>query len=236
MSSLSGSSAQSGELNSLSHNFVGSVTADVSDFEQPGDMAGTASVPLDPDLGPLQLNGGTTLNRMPLVDSLVVGAGSPALDAQYNVTTDQTGFARTVNGTVDQGADERLTGLLGATLTVNSSDGTENPTTELTLAEAVALTNGAPELFPTEFAATGTSQQGDRLRNRHNSIRSLARGSDDQSVRGAGHVLRSGGAGHRRAGHDHRAEWRRDDQPGGVRDQPEAVRCRRAPGSSHWKT
>ncbi len=129
-------------VTSLGHNLIGSLMSDVVGLNQPGDIAGSASVPLNPDLGPLQLNGGTTLNRKPIPDSTLLGDGSSALVSQYGLTTDQAGFSRSVNGIVDIGADEALTGLQGATLTVNSTDGTENPTNVLTLAEAVALTNG----------------------------------------------------------------------------------------------
>jgi hypothetical protein len=143
VTSLSGSVVQPGELTSLGHNLIGALSSAVADFQQAGDMSGTPDAPLNPDLGPLQLNGGTTLNREPQVDSPVLGGGNPSLDTEYSVTTDQTGLARTIDGTVDIGADEGLTGLLGATLLVNSSDGTENPTNVLTLAEAVALSNGS---------------------------------------------------------------------------------------------
>ncbi len=140
---LNGNVLDRSTLSSLGHNFIGAVAADASVFTQPGDLAGTPAAPINPLLGPLQLNGGATLNQEPLADSFLLGAGSTALATSYNLTTDQTGFARSINGAVDIGADEAETGLRGATLTVNSTDGTESPTNALTLAEAVALTNGS---------------------------------------------------------------------------------------------
>lgn len=57
---------------------------------------------LDPNLGPLQDNGGNTLTQALLT-------GSPAIDAGDNTgapATDQRGFARIVSGTIDMGAFE----------------------------------------------------------------------------------------------------------------------------------
>jgi hypothetical protein len=69
-----------------------------------GNLVGTAASPIDPRLGPLQFNGGTTRTRALL-------PGSPAINAGFNflgLATDQrgAGFSRTVGGGVDIGAFE----------------------------------------------------------------------------------------------------------------------------------
>ncbi|MGB7711304.1 MAG: DUF4347 domain-containing protein, partial [Microcoleus sp.] len=70
----------------------------------PGPLIGTAAAPKDPQLGPLQDNGGLTQTHALLL-------GSPALDAGNNtnvaaLTTDQRGLVRPYNTTVDIGALE----------------------------------------------------------------------------------------------------------------------------------
>ncbi len=69
------------------------------------DLTGTIAAPLNPLLAPLGNYGGPT-------QTMALLPGSPAIDAGSNllipsgVTTDQSGSARTVNGTVDIGAFE----------------------------------------------------------------------------------------------------------------------------------
>ena len=69
------------------------------------DLTGTIAQPLNPLLAPLGNYGGPT-------QTMALLPGSPAIDAGNNalipagVTTDQRGFARIVNGTVDIGAFE----------------------------------------------------------------------------------------------------------------------------------
>jgi CSLREA domain-containing protein len=69
-----------------------------------GNLVGTAATPINPLLGPLQLNGGPTRTRALL-------PGSPAIDHGFNptgLTADQrgTGFARLSGAAVDIGAFE----------------------------------------------------------------------------------------------------------------------------------
>lgn len=67
---------------------------------QPSDRVGNAAAAIDPLLGPLQANGGSTLNRLP-------GSNSPARDAgdpQTCPTVDQRGMGR--DGPCDIGAVE----------------------------------------------------------------------------------------------------------------------------------
>ncbi len=83
----------------------------------PGTINGTNTANIfgqDPLLGPLQDNGGPTFTETP-------GSGSPALDTGSNpvgLTTDQRGFNRSVNGSVDIGAVESQP---AATITLTSS-------------------------------------------------------------------------------------------------------------------
>ncbi len=82
-----------------------------SGFTAAGDQVGTAASPIDPLLAPLGDYGGPT-------QTMALLAGSPAIDKGDNtlvpidpstglpVTTDQRGFTRVVNGTVDIGAFE----------------------------------------------------------------------------------------------------------------------------------
>jgi parallel beta-helix repeat protein len=59
----------------------------------------------DPQLGPLQNNGGPTETHLPAATSPVVDAGDPAFAPPPS--TDQRGFPRVVNGRLDMGAVER---------------------------------------------------------------------------------------------------------------------------------
>ncbi len=90
-----------GLFHSNGHNLIGDTTAAYI-YTGPGDQIGTATVPINPLLGPLQNNGGPTA-------TLALNAGSPAIDAGDNTgapATDQRGHTRIVNGTTDIGAYE----------------------------------------------------------------------------------------------------------------------------------
>jgi hypothetical protein len=100
-----------GTVASQGHNLIGDGTG--SSGWLGTDQVGIATTPLDPKLGPLQNNGGPT-------QTMALLPGSPAIDAGDNalaldpttgqpLTTDQRGFPRTVNGTVDIGAFEFTT-------------------------------------------------------------------------------------------------------------------------------
>ncbi len=91
-----------GTFTSLGHNLVGSTTtapgASVCiGFTEPGDQAGTAASPIRSRLGPLQANGGATLNHKPGRNSPAVDAGDPALCAE----ADQRGQTRPRDGNGD---------------------------------------------------------------------------------------------------------------------------------------
>jgi hypothetical protein len=71
---------------------------------------------IDPLLGPLAANGGTTKTHLPRVGSPLIDAGDPDFDDTDFVpvmANDQRGFgfAREINGRIDIGATERITGV-----------------------------------------------------------------------------------------------------------------------------
>lgn len=70
------------------------------------DLAGTVAQPLDPELGPLQDNGGSTLTHLPLPSSPLIDGGIDALVDLLAV--DQRGEARIQGSAVDIGAVETL--------------------------------------------------------------------------------------------------------------------------------
>ncbi len=85
-----------------------------------GNKIGTAAAPLNPLLGPLQNNGGPTPTKAPLLGSPVIDAGvNGAIPA--DTTTDQRGFPRIVNNTVDIGAVEFQNASLAVSVVPASS-------------------------------------------------------------------------------------------------------------------
>ena len=93
-----------GTFDSHGYNLIGDSTGGVG-FVAPGDQVGTSGSPLDPLLGPLQDNGGLTETHALLELSSAIDAGNNSL-IPAEITTDQRGFLRIVNGTVDIGAFE----------------------------------------------------------------------------------------------------------------------------------
>src|SRR5262249_13553670 len=89
------------------HNLIGNPSGS-SGFVST-DLVGTDISPLDPLLGPLQDNGGPTFTRALRAGSRARNAGDNALAVDSSGTplsTDQRGFARIVDGSVDIGAFE----------------------------------------------------------------------------------------------------------------------------------
>jgi hypothetical protein len=76
-----------------------------------GNLVGSAAVPIDPLLGPLQDNGGPTMTHALLIGSPAIDAGNNA----YATDWDQRGegFPRIVNGIIDIGAFEYQDGGRG---------------------------------------------------------------------------------------------------------------------------
>jgi hypothetical protein len=102
----------SGDLGSLGHNLLG-ISADGTGYDV------TDLLDLDPQLGPLQDNGGLT-------QTMALLCGSPAIDAGDNTDApdfDQRGegYPRIVNGIIDLGAYEVQDGECGVTPTETSA-------------------------------------------------------------------------------------------------------------------
>jgi CSLREA domain-containing protein len=101
--------ARSGNLTSQGYNLIGKNDTVTSQFPagQPNanyDIAGTSAAPVDPLLGPLQDNGGTTLTHLPLPGSPAIDAGNPAISSPPS--TDQRGEDRVQGLRIDIGAVE----------------------------------------------------------------------------------------------------------------------------------
>jgi hypothetical protein len=81
----------SGSFTSQGYNLIGNVGASTG-FTGPGDLTGTGANPLDPQLGPLTDNGGTTLTHKP-------ASFFPGHDkgCAFGADTDQRGYARTMD-------------------------------------------------------------------------------------------------------------------------------------------
>ena len=145
----------SGTFASQGNNLIGET--DGSSGWVSSDLTGTIARPLNPLLAPLAYYGGPT-------ETMALLTGSPAIDAGNNalvpigVTTDQRGFARIVNSTVDIGAYEVQTIPLVFNTT---ADGGGCPLGELDLRGAIDLANilsGAQTITfdPTVFANAQT--------------------------------------------------------------------------------
>ena len=140
-----------GPIASNGHNLIGIVTSEASGITNgaDGDLAGNVSSPLDPKLGPLQNNGGTTL-------TVGLLPGSPAIDAgddQSAYPNDQRGFPRPSGAHVDIGAVEYIDSPLKVTdfsdsnvqtsiSTKANGDCTLNVSQNITLRDAINMFNG----------------------------------------------------------------------------------------------
>jgi predicted outer membrane repeat protein len=102
-----------GTVTSRGHNLIGNGSGSTGLVNGVrGDQVGTSASPLDSLLGALQDNGGPTATFALLPGSPAINAGdrSVAVDARGNpLATDQRGFSRLSNGTVDIGAFEMQT-------------------------------------------------------------------------------------------------------------------------------
>ncbi len=99
--------AVDGALIDNGHNLVGDGTGAEDDLLDGvnGNQVGTAEDPLDPELGPLQDNGGSTLTRLPEVGSPLIDAADPA----NAPNADQRGVNRPIGDGPDIGSVERDT-------------------------------------------------------------------------------------------------------------------------------
>jgi uncharacterized repeat protein (TIGR01451 family) len=134
----SGSDVQ-GTVISQGHNLIGN--GDGSSGLTNGilrDQVGTAAAPIDPKLGALADNGGPT-------PTMALRSGSPAIDAGDNTNapaTDQRGFRRIFNGTIDIGAFEVQPPAVSTQAAASAGGvvGTAMLSDTATLADAVAPT------------------------------------------------------------------------------------------------
>ena len=113
---------------------TGTVTANYSLIETPPESLGGANniTGVDPELGPLQNNGGPTATHRPDFESPAIDAGDPSFVAPPS--TDQRGFSRVVHGAIDIGAVEvqNVLSFSSATYSVNENGGTLNVTVNRT--------------------------------------------------------------------------------------------------------
>ncbi len=173
-----------GTFASQGNNLIGE--SDSSSGWVGSDLTGTIAQPLNPLLAPLEYYGGPT-------ETMALLTGSPAIDAGNNalipagVTTDQRGFARVVNGTVDIGAYE----VQSVALVFNTTtDGGGCPLGELDLRR-----RDRPGQYPAR--STNNHLRPDRLRHTPDDH------VDSRPARAEQHD---------RDGNDHRPVGGRDDQ------------------------
>ena len=144
---------------SLGHNLIGNADGFASSFNATGDQKGTGAVPLNPQLGLLDNNGGPTFTHALLSNSPALDAGDNALakDANNNtLLTDQRGAQRIADSpdadstaTVDIGAFEFLQALEDIT------DKTTNEDTPITVTFGLG-DGGGPEV--TSVTALSSNQ------------------------------------------------------------------------------
>lgn len=150
------------------HNLIGNV-GDATGFTTSGpdaSLLGSASDPIDPKLGPLANNGGSTQTMALLPGSPAIDAGDdspPPLDTLWGIawpTTDQRGLPRLVNSTVDIGAFElsRVTAGMNGTYTMKLVPGAspdQNQTEILDPNNNVVFTSPTSLMPSLMFANTG---------------------------------------------------------------------------------
>jgi CSLREA domain-containing protein len=163
--SLTTSPDCSGELISQGYNLVGDTT-DCTIIGSTGNITG-----VNPNLGPLQNNGGPTLTHALLVNSPAIDAGNPSgCDDPHGIilTTDQRGYARPIDGDSDGsqrcdiGAFERLSpGAPTPTRTptptkTSTPTNTPTPTASATQSQTPTATRSNTATPPTASASTAT--------------------------------------------------------------------------------
>ena len=145
-----------------------------------GNMIGTNANPINPELGPLQNNGGPTLTMAPLPGSPAIDRGGPDPVGDDYTSTDQAGNPRIVvqpDSVLPVGGDGRDIGAIElglqtpTILTVNSTADAKPPAGVLTLREALEAVNGtvpfsslsasqvkigSPYIDEINFSVTGT--------------------------------------------------------------------------------
>jgi hypothetical protein len=92
-------------------------TLEGSNIVEDGSVTGANVINADPNLGPLQNNGGPTLTHLPLAGSPAINTGDNTVATDAGLTTDQRGETRIVDGTVDIGAVEEQNPVVTPTAT-----------------------------------------------------------------------------------------------------------------------
>jgi hypothetical protein len=111
-----------GNAGSQGHNLIGQT--DGSSGWVGSDLTGTSAALLNAQLGPVQINGGSTPTMALLAASPAIDAGDDAvLSAPYNLTTDQRGMHRPGGFHVDIGAYEFVGNTLLVTTLTDSGGG-----------------------------------------------------------------------------------------------------------------
>jgi hypothetical protein len=136
----------SGNITSLGYNLLG-VDRLCTFSSSTGDLVGTETNPINPDLSPLQDNGGLTLTHALMEGSPALNAANPAAPGSGGgacEATDQRGVTRPVDGRCDMGAYE---GSVSAVvrpylLTYTANHGTQLPGTLLCTQNHPICTDG----------------------------------------------------------------------------------------------
>jgi hypothetical protein len=137
---LYGESDVLGSFESLGYNLIGNASEGTG-FGAAGDQVGTSGSPIDPILGPLQDNGGPTETHALLELSPAIDAGNNSL-VPAGVTTDQRGFFRVANGTVDIGAFEFGAGIpLTIDIKPGKTPNSINPSSRQKISVAILTTD-----------------------------------------------------------------------------------------------
>ena len=160
-----------GTTTSAGNNFIGNGddSAGLTNGNN-GDQVGSSAAPADPQLGPLQANGGFTQSHAPQTDSPVIDAGDvdtiPAdtadIDGDGNTTeaisVDQRGvpFDRVTGTTVDIGAVEGS--VLPADITFGSTTGLVTTEAGGTARFTVALTSQPSDTVTLSFASNDPTE------------------------------------------------------------------------------
>ena len=132
-------------VTSNGHNLIGNIGS--SSGWVASDLTGTSAQPRDPQLGPLQSNGGPapTMALQP-TSAAIDGGDDSVLGSPLNLTSDERGLSRPIGSHVDIGAYELDHAQTGATLTVNTTlDDTDGMCgqTRCTLRDALNAANAA---------------------------------------------------------------------------------------------
>jgi hypothetical protein len=107
-----------------------------------GSVTGVNVINADPNLTPLQNNGGPTLTHLPLAGSPAINSGDNNVATDAGLTTDQRGLSRIVGSSVDIGAVEVQTDVT-SDIELNFTTGAPGSVFVLTVPNLPAGSNAA---------------------------------------------------------------------------------------------